>query len=785
LWLENLEARDVPAATGTPDPTFGTAGKVTTDIGFTPSDVAVDSLGRVVAVGTTTGADATQDFVVARFNRDGSLDTSFGSGGKRLINFTVAGSGQTDVANAVAIAAGDAVVVVGKSGPVGTGKFAVAELDATGNPVGGFGTGGQVAFNINGGGVDDSAADVAVDRTNNNIIVVGSSADAAGDTRFATAGVSPAGLVLGSLRLAAIAGGTGKEDAALAVDIDAQGGFVIAGQSRNTLTGTLQASVARFTNKGDVDTGFGTNGSTAVTSSALIGLTARALAVDTDAAGNVYLGVDVNTTTSVDVLAVAKLTANGTVDTTYGAFGVFISPFAGGGGQPGIVGLAVKPSGRVVAAGSSEAAGATNTDLLVLQVTPTGTLDTSFNATGTNPGALFADFAGNNDAARGFALSSNGRVVVAGTDLSTNKADLARVITTVERPVNLSVGGSATGTANVYAPTGGQYANPPAGTTPSGVFPGFSGDVRSATGDFNGDGVLDTVLVTGPGVKTVMAVVSGKDGSVLVPPTDPFGDANFTFGGFVTAGDIDGDGRAEWVVTPELRGGPRVIIFHLLSDGSFDITSAGQPSLVANFFGIGDPTFRDGDRAALGDVNGDGILDVFSIAAFNGGPRTALYDGKDTLGARAANRDPHKLIGDFFAAPSGADEGRGGRSIAVGDVNGDGVADLIVTGDNLLGTGNQIVIFSGADLVGGKFPGFGATPLANFAVGGQNPGALVSVAAVDADGDNRADVAVGSGAGQASLVKLYLGANLSGTTEPTSTSFDPFSAVTTNGVFVG
>jgi hypothetical protein len=354
-----------------------------------------------------------------------------------------------------------------------------------------------------------------------------------------------------------------------------------------------------------------------------------------------------------------------------------------------------------------------------------------------------------------------------------------------KRPV-LAAGGSATGQAEVFIPdASGLFANPPAATTPAGLFGGFAGDVRVATGDFNGDGVEDEVLVTGPGTKTVMAVVSGKDGSVLVPPTDPFGDANFTFGGFVTAGDIDGDGKAEWVVTPELSGGPRVVIFHLLAYGSFDITSAGQPSLVANFFGIGDPSFRDGDRPALGDVNGDGILDVFSIAAFNGGPRTALYDGKDVLVARSAGRDPIKLVGDFFAAPSGADEGRGGRSIAVGDVNGDGVADLIATGDNLLGTGNQIVIFSGADLVAGRFPGFGATPIANFTVGGQSPGALISVATVNADGDGRADLAVGSGAGQASLVKVYLGKDLSGTTEPASTFFDPFGTVTTDGVFVG
>ena len=90
-----------------------------------------------------------------------------------------------------------------------------------------------------------------------------------------------------------------------------------------------------------------------------------------------------------------------------------------------------------------------------------------------------------------------------------------------------------------------------------------------------------------------------------------------------------------------------------------------------------------------------------------------------------------------------------------------------------------------ADLIAGKFPGFGATPIANFTVGGQDPAALVSVAAVNADGDARADLAVGSGAGQESFVRVYLGRGLSGTAEPTSTSFDPFGTTTLNGVFVG
>ena len=239
-------------------------------------------------------------------------------------------------------------------------------------------------------------------------------------------------------------------------------------------------------------------------------------------------------------------------------------------------------------------------------------------------------------------------------------------------------------------------------------------------------------------------------------------------------------------MTPELRGGPRVIIFHLLANGSFDITSAGQPSLVANFFGNGDPAFRDGDRPGLGDVNGDGTLDVFSIAAFNGGPRTALYDGKDVLVAMSQNRDPNKLTNDFFAAPSGTDEGRGGRSIAAGDVTDDGVADLIVTGDNLLGTGQTVYVFSGADLIAGRVPGFGANPVTFFFVEGEPGDALLSVATVNADGDNLADLVVGSGAGQMARVNEFSGkelVRLAG--ESLLFEMFPFDGTTADGVFVG
>jgi hypothetical protein len=60
------------------------------------------------------------------------------------------------------------------------------------------------------------------------------------------------------------------------------------------------------------------------------------------------------------------------------------------------------------------------------------------------------------------------------------------------------------------------------------------------------------------------------------------------------------------------------------------------------------------------------------------------------------------------------------------------------------------------------------------------------VAVIDADGDGKADVAVGSGVGQPARVRVYRGADLAGGGEPASQDLDPFGgAVMTDGVYVG
>jgi hypothetical protein len=142
---------------------------------------------------------------------------------------------------------------------------------------------------------------------------------------------------------------------------------------------------------------------------------------------------------------------------------------------------------------------------------------------------------------------------------------------------------------------------------------GFTGGVRVAAGDVNGDGVADVVTGAGPGGVPQVKVFDGVTGAEI-RSFFAFG-PSFGGGVYVAAGDVTGDGKADIVVGADAGGAPHVKVFDAVTGAE-----------VRSFFAY-DAGFAGGVRVAAGDVNGDGVADVVTGAGPGGVPQVRVFDG--------------------------------------------------------------------------------------------------------------------------------------------------------------
>ncbi|HVK15153.1 MAG TPA: PQQ-dependent sugar dehydrogenase [Gemmataceae bacterium] len=240
-----------------------------------------------------------------------------------------------------------------------------------------------------------------------------------------------------------------------------------------------------------------------------------------------------------------------------------------------------------------------------------------------------------------------------------------------------------------------------------------------------GVGPGESLIAAGPGaggaaVVTVFDAVTGEARARL-PAFDPA----FTGGVRVATADVTGDQVADVIVGAGPGGGPHVRVF----DGA-----TGQ--VVREFFFF-EPTFTGGVYVAAADFDRDGLADVAASADVGGGPRVRVLSGRTG-----------ETIADFFALETTF---TGGTRVASGDVNADGVPDLVVSA-GFLG-GPRVAVFDGASVaantparVGADFFAYEDT-LRN--------GAFVSAA--DFDNDGFADILTGAGPGGGPRVTVFSG----------------------------
>jgi len=383
---------------GSLDTTFGNSGVVTVDVcGFSGAQgVAIQSDGKVVVAGWNNNVQYL--FALARYNSDGSLDGSFGVDGK----LTTAVGSTNAVASAVAIQPDGKIIAAGYSytGFYIYQDFALVRYNADGSLDSSFGSGGQVVTPL--GGIYDDANAIAL-QSDGKIVLAGPTQTGTGVDNFGVARFTTNGALDSSF------GGTGKiittiaggESVANGVGIQADGKIVVAGYAY--VGANTNFALVRFNPDGSLDNSFGSFGRVSTAFGSGNPAYGYGLALQSDGkiivAGQVVIG-------GIGYMALARYATNGALDASFGSGGQVTTQVGLTYDQANAV--AVLPNGKIVVAGLSYQG--SFDEYAMVRYNPDGSLDSSFG-TGGKVIMSFEDIYDNGTA---LALDQIGRAVVVG-----------------------------------------------------------------------------------------------------------------------------------------------------------------------------------------------------------------------------------------------------------------------------------------------------------------------------------------------------------------------------------
>jgi uncharacterized delta-60 repeat protein len=404
-------------AAGDLDAGFGSGGAALTAVGDSGSAAGFDLLlqgDKPLAAGFAAFSSSNR-FALIRLDPDGSPDAGFGAGGA-----TSAAIGSESAANAVTVQADGKIVLAGFANVSGVYRFALARFDTAGNlDTSTFGPPNGTATATMGSGGDASAE--AVLASGGNLLVGGHAIDGTGQAfalaRFDDAGaLTASGFGTGGRVLTFM--GSGGEAAAHAIGVLPDGRIVLAGHASDA--GAFKFALAAFSSDGVlVPSGFGDAGrvltpvggnGNAVINDLVVLADGRIVVVGSAQDGG------------IEKLALARYTAAGELDSSFGAGGIVLAA-VGDGEEAGANAVAMQPDGKLVVTGQVSNGPASR--LLVARFNSNGSPDAGFGA----GGAVITPLGDENAAAgTGVAVQANGAIVAGGHagDSGATKFALAR-----------------------------------------------------------------------------------------------------------------------------------------------------------------------------------------------------------------------------------------------------------------------------------------------------------------------------------------------------------------------
>jgi subtilisin family serine protease len=197
----------------------------------------------------------------------------------------------------------------------------------------------------------------------------------------------------------------------------------------------------------------------------------------------------------------------------------------------------------------------------------------------------------------------------------------------------------------------------------------YRGGVKVAVGDFDNDGKAEIVTAAGSGLRPDIKIF---DNSGKLKNQFTAYDVTFLGGVNIAVGDVDGDGKLEIVASPGSGATPQVKVF----------TAAGK--IKAQFLAY-DKKFRGGVNVAVADLNGGAANhqeEIVTAPGKGGGPQIRIFDSQG------------RLQGQFFAYDQSF---HGGVSVTAGDINSDGLAEII-TGAGP-GAGPHVRVFDSSGII--------------------------------------------------------------------------------------